>query len=85
MTGLEAVLNDIISLLGGGITQMAKNIGGGLKELVTEIFLETNESGEVIGASVTAGVVAIFGGISLAITLSYAVTRWITSLGAKKF
>ena len=85
MTGLEAVLNDIISLLGGGITQMAKKIGGGLKELVTEIFLETNESGEVTGASVTAGVVAIFGGIALSVTLSYAVTRWVTSLGAKKF
>lgn len=85
MTGLEAVLNDIISLLTGGISGMAKGIGSGLKELVTEIFLETTEQGEVTGASITAGVVAIFGGLSLAVSLSYAVTRWITSLGAKKF
>ena len=85
MNGLEAVLNDIISLLTGGLTGMATGIGGGLKDLVTEIFLETGTDGVVTGMSIVGGVVAIFGGISLAVTLSYAVTRWITSLGAKKF
>ena len=40
MTGREAVLNDIITLLTGGITGMAKGIGSGLKELVTKSFLK---------------------------------------------
>ena len=42
MTGLQAVLNDIISLLGGSIGAMGKQIGEGLGDTVSAIFLKTN-------------------------------------------
>lgn len=84
MTGFQAVLNDIISLLGGSIGEMGKQIGTGIGETVSALFLETNESGEVTGISLTAGVIAIFGGISLTCGLTYLVTRWIFSLGGRK-
>ena len=79
---MTAVLNDIIDLLVGGITGMAEGIGEGLSTLVSSIFLET--SGETIGLSVFGGVVAIFGGIALAVGLSKLVVKWVSSLGGSK-
>lgn len=85
MTGFQAVLNDIITLLGGSIGQMGKQIGKGIGDTVSALFLETSESGDVTGISLTAAVIAIFGGISLTCGLTYMCTRWIFSLGGRKF
>ena len=78
---MSAVLQEIISLLTAGISQIATGIGAGLSNLVTEIFLKVSETGEVMGVSTFGGVIIIFAGVSLAIGLSTLVVHWITSLG----
>lgn len=76
---MSAILQEIITLLTSGITQMAQGIGSGLKELVTSIFLET--SGDSQSLSVFGGIMIVFAGIALAIGLSRWVVNWLTSFG----
>lgn len=74
---MSAILQEIITLLTSGITQVASGIGSGLSTLVQAIFLNT----EGTGLSDFGGVVVIFGGIGLAIGLSRWVVNWLTSWG----
>lgn len=75
-TGMTGVLSQIIQLLVGGITEMAKGIGAGLTALVESIFVTS------AGALTTFGsLIVIFAGISLAIGLSRWVVNFVTSLG----
>lgn len=76
---MSAILQEIITLLTSGITQMAQGIGSGLKELVTSIFLDT--SGDSQALSVFGGIMIVFSGIALAIGLSRWVVNWLTSFG----
>ena len=76
---MSAVLQEIITLLTSGLTQMATGIGGGLKALVEAIFLDT--SGSTPALSVYGGVVVIFAAISLSIALCSRVFAWVTTLG----
>lgn len=78
---MQAVLTEMISLLVGGITGIATGIGQGLSELVTKIFLTTDAQGAVTGLSAYGGVIAIFGGVALAVGLSRLVVNWVSSLG----
>ena len=78
---MSGVLQEIVSLLTSGITQMAQGIGAGLSELVEAIFVKTNGDAQTL--SVFGGVVVVFAGISLAIGLCRWVTGFITSLGAR--
>lgn len=76
--GMTGVLTSIIQLLVGGLTEMAKGIGGGLTALVESIFVSS------AGALTTFGsLVVIFAGISLAIGLSRWVVNFVTSLGSR--
>lgn len=77
---MSNVLTEIIGLLTDGITGIAEGIGGGLQNLVTEIFLTTGEGG-VQSLSIFGGVIVIFAGIALAVGLSRLVVNWVTSLG----
>ena len=76
---MSAVLQEIITLLTSGITQMASGIGSGLKALVTDIFLDT--TGNSTALSTFGGVIVIFGAIALAIGLSKFIVNWLTSWG----
>ena len=58
---MSNVLTEIIGLLTEGITGIAEGIGGGLQNLVTEIFLTTGADGAQ-SLSVFGGVVVIFAG-----------------------
>lgn len=78
---MEAILQQIIEILVGGITGIAAGIGEGLSLLVQNIFLEVSETGDPTGLSVFGGVVVIFAGVALAIGLSRMVVTWIQSLG----
>lgn len=80
-----AILAEIISLLVGGISGVAKGIGSGLSELAQSIFLATTGAGETAttGLSVFGTLIIIFAGISLAIGLSRWVLNFVTSLGAR--
>ena len=79
---MQSVLTEIIQLLVGGITGIATGIGQGVSSLVQNIFLDTTGATPVL--SVFGGVIAVFGGISLAVGLSRWVMNFLTSLGAKK-
>ena len=76
---MSAVLQEIITLLTSGLTQMASGIGSGLKALVTDIFLDT--SGNTTALSTFGGVIVIFGAIALSIGLSKFIVNWLTSWG----
>lgn len=77
---MSAVLQEIISILTGGITGIASGIGSGLTELVENIFLVAGEGGAMT-LSVFGGVVIVFAGIGLAVGLCRWVVNWVTSLG----
>lgn len=76
---MTSILNEIISLLTGGLTGIATGIGEGLQNLVTSIFLEG--TGETQTLSVFGGIVIVFAGVALAVGLSRWVVSFLTSLG----
>lgn len=78
---MTALLSEIISLLVGGLTEMATGFGKGLNDLVTNIFIDS--TGDSTTLSVFGGVIVIFAAISLAIGLSRWVVNFVGSLGAR--
>lgn len=78
---MSAVLTEFIGLLVGGISEMATGIGSGIQQYVTDLFLTTSETGAVQGLSTFGGVVAIFGGIALAVGLTTLIFNWVRSIG----
>lgn len=84
MTGVE-MMKSIIEILVGGITEMAKGIGGGLSSLAQSIFLQTTGEGAQATTSLsTFGIlIVVFAGISLAVGLSRWVVNFVASLGAR--
>lgn len=84
MTGVE-MMKSIIEILVGGITEMAKGIGGGLSSLAQSIFLSTTGEGASATTSLsTFGIlIVVFAGISLAVGLSRWVVNFVASLGAR--
>lgn len=81
-----SILQEIISLLVGGITGIAQGIGQGVSTLAQSIFLQTTGTGaDAVTTLSTFGVfVAIFAGISLAIGLSTKIFMWLSTLGGRK-
>lgn len=77
---MATVLQEFISILVGGITQLASGIASGVVSMAQALFLETSE-GTVTGLSVFGGLVAIFAGIALAVGITTRVYLWVTSLG----
>lgn len=76
------ILQEMITLLTGGITGIAEGVGSGLQALATNMFLDTTQP-ESPTLSAFGGLVVIFGGVSLAIGLCRLVFHFITSLGAR--
>ena len=76
---MSAVLQEIITLLTSGITQMATGIGSGLQALANSIFLDTSGASPVL--STFGGLIVVFAGIALAVGLCRFVVNWVTSLG----
>jgi hypothetical protein len=77
---MTTILQEIISILTGGITGIASGIGGGLSELVQNIFIDG--TGDTKKLSIFGGLVVVFAAVSLAIGLSRWIVSWVTSLGA---
>lgn len=78
MTG-SAIIAEIISILTAGITGIASAIGGGLNDLVQNLFFTT--TGDTTSMSMFGIMVCVFAGIGLAIGLSRLVVQWLGSLG----
>lgn len=81
---MSGLLQEIITILVGGITQIATGIGTGLKSLVEAIFVNvTGDAGsQTYSLTTFGGVIIVFAGISLAIGLCRWVMSFITSLGS---
>lgn len=77
---MTELLQEIVSLLVSGISQIATGIGSGLSSLVQNIFVVVGDNGAT-SLSTFGGVVIIFGGVALAIGLSRFVVNWISSWG----
>lgn len=77
---MATVLQEFISILVSGITSLATGIAGGVVAMAKALFLEETE-GVVSGLSVFGGIVAIFAGLALAISITTRVYTWVTSLG----
>ena len=79
-----ALLQELIGYLVGGITGIASGLGTGITSLVTALFISgTGTTDDPYGLSVFGSVIAIFGGVSLAIGISRLIFKWIVSLGAR--
>lgn len=79
---MTAVLQEIVEILVSGISSLATGIGSGLNDMAEGLFLVVGEGGTQT-LSTFGGIVAIFGGIALAVGLTTLVTKWIMSLGAR--
>lgn len=78
---MGAALSEFVETLVGGIGGIAEGIGTGVNNYVQDLFLKVDESGAVTGLSTFGGVVAIFGGIALAVGLTTLIFNWIRSIG----
>lgn len=79
---MTTVLEEFIEILVSGIVSMAEGIANGVVAMASNLFLKTNAtSGAVEGLSVFGGIVAIFAGLALAVSITTKVYTWVTSLG----
>lgn len=61
---------------------MGQGIGEGLQDIVTSMFITT--TGDVQSLSIFGGMVAVFAGIGLAVSLTRLCFGWLATLGARK-
>lgn len=81
---MSTVLGEFIEILVSGIQQLATGIASGVVAMAKALFLEVSVSEgveTVTGLSVFGGIVAIFAGLALAISITTRVYTWVTSLG----
>ena len=81
---MAAVLQEFVEILVSGIVSLAQGIASGVVAMAKALFLETSTSGgveTVTGLSIFGGIVAIFAGLALAISITTRVYTWVTSLG----
>lgn len=76
---MTAVLQEIITLLTSGLTQMAQGIGGGFNAFMTNIFLDS--TGGSTALSVTGGIIVVFAAIALSIGLGRLIANYLFGLG----
>lgn len=75
------ILSDFIQLLVGGIKDLASGVGSGVNGFVKDLFLEVDSTGAISGLSTFGGIVAIFGGIALAVGITTLIFNWVRSIG----
>lgn len=75
------ILSEFIQLLVGGIKDLATGVGSGVNGFVKDLFLEVDSTGAISGLSTFGGIVAIFGGIALAVGITTLIFNWIRSIG----
>lgn len=82
----SAIVAEIISIIGSGISGVAGFIGSGINTLVNDLFFTTTGTGSdaVTTMSMFGIMVCVFAGIALAIGLSRLVVQWLGSLGGNK-
>ena len=79
------ILQEIVEILVAGITQMGTGIAQGLSQTAQALFIQTSGNGAeaTTTLSVFGQIIAIFGGIGLAVGLTTMAVKWVMSLGAR--
>lgn len=75
------ILSEFIQLLVGGIKDLATGVASGVNGFVKDLFLDVDSTGAISGLSTFGGIVAIFGGIALAVGITTLIFNWIRSIG----
>lgn len=75
------ILSEFIQLLVGGIKDLSTGIATGVNGFVKDLFLEVDAQGAITGLSTFGGVIAIFGGIALAVGITTLIFNYIRSIG----
>lgn len=79
---MSTVLTEFIQILVSGIVSLAEGIASGVVAMAKALFLEVDATTHAVtGLSVFGGIVAIFAGLALAISITTKVYTWVTSLG----
>lgn len=79
------ILENLITILTGGIVGVAEGVGKGVVALVTNIMFVTDSTTHAITDLNAFGyTIVTFAGVSLAIALSIRLYNYLISLGAKK-
>lgn len=79
---MSTVLTEFIQILVSGIVSLAEGIASGVVAMAKALFLEVDATTHAVtGLSVFGGIVAIFAGLALAISITTRVYTWVTSLG----
>lgn len=68
-------LTDFMSLIGGGIVDLAQTIGAGVVSFASGLFLDSGH------LSILGGIIGIFAGIALAVGITSKVYTWVSTLG----
>lgn len=76
----SAILEQIISILFGAITQTAESLGSGVTALIENLFF--TGTGDSKSLSVFAILTLVFAGVALAIGLGRLILNWLGGLGA---
>lgn len=75
-------LSEFVSILVGGISDLATGIANGVSGMAQALFLNVDSTTHAVtGLSTFGGIVAIFAGLALAVGITTRVYLWITSLG----
>lgn len=83
---MSTALQEFVNILVSGIVDLAQGIAGGVVAMAKALFLDisvdsTTHVETVTGLSIFGGIVAIFAGLALAISITTRVYTWVTSLG----
>lgn len=81
-SNMVAILQSIIQILVAGVSELGQGIASGLAATVTALFIDS--TGTTPALSTLGGVIALFGGIALAVGITRLAVGWVMSLGARK-
>lgn len=76
---MSTILNEIVTLLVGGIVAVAQGIGSAASSAVSAFFIDNTGSNPAL--SVYGGMVIIFAAVALSIGFTTRIFTWLTSLG----
>ena len=74
-----AIVEQIVSILVAGITQLGSGIGAGVSNFVTALAFTGTGSDQTL--SIYFVMVCVFGGIALAVGLTTKIFNWLSNLG----
>lgn len=82
MTG-SAILQAILEILYGGLTQGATALGQGISSFVTNMFFVAGEQGAITGLSSFGIIVCVFAGIALVVGIGRLIYNLLSKFGSR--